>query len=187
MIRYLVGVAVVSAALCAGSASAQGSPPEAVNRTGDRGFSVGVNLSGSRLMSAVEQGPNPSRGGVGFTLRYGVSDAVSAFLRYEYGYQHGQTSLGARYTFGSAGQRLRPYLEGGVSRVGMVDGERHATGRGITGAAGVEYALSRSVALDLGLTHSSGRIIRAELGGEAAGFRDRYQSTGLAVGFRLKL
>lgn len=186
MIRNLVSIAVVSIAVSAGSASAQLSsdPPP---RSDGRGFSLGMTVTGSSLSSAVEQGETASRGGLGLTLRYGVSEPVSLFLRYDYGYQHGQTALGARYTFGNASQGLRPYVEAAVSRAVVVEGDRHGVGAGIVAGAGLEYSLSRSVALDVGLSYSAGRFTRAQLGGQDLASRDGYSSTGLNVGFRLRL
>ncbi|HEX8318766.1 outer membrane beta-barrel protein [Longimicrobium sp.] len=186
MIRNLVSLAVLSIALSAQSASAQlsSNPPA---RSDGRGFSLGMTLSGSRLSSAVEQGATPTRSGLGLTLRYGVSEKVSAFLRYDYGYQHGQTALGARYTFGDASQRLRPYVEAAASRGVMVDGDRHGVGAGIVAGAGLEYSLSRRVALDVGLSHSAGRFSRMVAPHQDLGRGNGYSSTGLNVGFRLRL
>jgi outer membrane protein assembly factor BamA len=186
MIRNLVSLAVVSIALSAGSVSAQLSPDQPARSDG-RGFSLGMTLTGSRLSSAIEQSQAPTRSGLGLTLRYGVSEPVSVFLRYDYGYQHGQTALGARYTFGNASQALRPYVEAAASRGVMVDADRHGVGAGIIASAGLEYSLSREVALDVGVSHSAGRFTRMVVPHHEVRGREGYSSTGLNVGFRLRL
>ncbi len=186
MIRNMVSLAVVSIALSAGAASAQLSP-DRPTRSDGRGFSLGMTLTGSRLNSAIEQSQAPTRSGLGLTLRYGVSEPVSVFLRYDYGYQHGQTALGARYTFGNASRALRPYVEAAASRGVVVAADRHGLGAGIVAGAGLEYSLTRKVALDVGLSHSAGRFTRMAVPHHDVRGRDGYSSTGVNAGFRLRL
>jgi opacity protein-like surface antigen len=103
------------------------------------------------------------------------------------GHQHGQTALGARYTFGNASQALRPYVEAAASRGVVVDGDGHGVGAGIVAGAGLEYSLTRNVVLDVGLSHSAGRFSRMVAPDQDLRGGNGYSSTGLNAGFRLRL
>jgi opacity protein-like surface antigen len=178
-----VALALVSAALAAGPARAQaGSPPV---QSGTRGLTVGLDLNGSAIASDGSASGTPRGAGLGLSLGYGVSDAVSIFVRTDYAYRVAHVDLGARYSFGGSASRLRPYVEGAFTRTGTTalaaPLDSHATqsnGYGFTGGAGVAYFVSRRVALDLGVSHSRGRFTAGALDG-----RD-FASTRLNIGVK---
>jgi opacity protein-like surface antigen len=178
-----VVLALASTALAAGSAGAQAGAPEI--RSGTRGLMVGLDLNGSAIASNGSASGTPRGAGLGLSLGYGVSDAVSIFARADVAYRVAHVDVGARYSFAGPASRLRPYVEGAITRTGTsalaapLDG--HATtsqGYGFTGGAGVAYFVTRRAALDLGVSHSRGRFTAGALDG-----RD-FASTRLNIGVK---
>ena len=174
-------LALAAAALTAGTASAQQTGmPEPGTPSGTRGLTFGLDLGGGavgfdRTASEMRPGAN-----VGLIVGYGVSDAVTLFLRTDVGYRMGHVDLGARYSFGASHAALRPYVEGALTRTGATDGDVRSHGFGFTGGAGVEYFVSRNVSLDVGVAHSRGRFTSDRVDGRGFG------STRVHVGFRLR-
>ncbi|MFL5384712.1 MAG: hypothetical protein ACJ8GN_19485 [Longimicrobiaceae bacterium] len=177
-----VAVALVPAALAAGSAQAQTSATPA--RSGTRGPVLGFDLNGSALDVPSSLTGAPGGAGLGLSLGYGVSDRVSLFTRAGVGYRIGYVDVGARYSFGGAEARLRPYLDGALTRTGTSAfagpfyEPAHSRGYGVTGGAGVEYFVIRHVALDVGLSHSRGQFTSGTFDG------DRFSSTRLNLGVK---
>jgi opacity protein-like surface antigen len=178
-----VSLALVSAALAAGPAGAQLHWPEA--RSGTRGLTVGLDLNGSAIETNGSTAGTPRGAGFGLSLGYGVSERVSLFARADYAYQIAHVDVGARYSFGGTSSRLRPYVEGALTRTGtsafvapLEEGLSRSHGYGLTGGAGVEYFVSSRVALDLGVSHSRGRLTAGTFKG------DDFASTRLNVGFK---
>lgn len=180
-----VAVTLVCAAFSAVPAAAQLGYGAGAVRSDTRGLGIGLQLNGTGVESS-----DPSRrvpgAGLGLTLSYGTSDALSVFARASTGYRMSQVDLGARYRFGSPAGALRPYVEGAVTRLGAVrnteetDQIQRSWGTGTTVGAGVEYHFSRRFAVDLGLTHTRGRY-SAGPGGE--GFREKFTSDRVQMGF----
>lgn len=177
----LVAIATLCAAVPA--AAQEGSPLHAAST---RGLGVGVSLNESRVGIGGE-----SLGGAGFGLAgsYGVSEALSFFLRGGYGYQNVQLGAGARYSFRGPGARLRPYLELGGTRVATreestLEAVVRSSGYAATAGAGVEYFITPKVALDVGFVHSEGRFTHTEIGGTPIDANRRLVSNGLNIGFR---
>jgi opacity protein-like surface antigen len=177
----LVAVALASAALAAGSAGAQvGSPPV---QSGTRGFTLGLDLNGS----AIERGTSawPRGAGLGLSLGYGVSERVSLFTRANLAYRMAHVDVGARFTFGGTESRLRPYVEGAFTRSATSafvsptgEGPARSHGYGLTGGAGMEYFVSRRVAIDVGASYSRGEFTAGTFKGENFG------STRLNLGIK---
>lgn len=183
----LVAATLVFAAVSAGPAAAQLGSGAGTVRSDTRGLGVGVQLNGTGISSQADDS-RVSGGGLGLTVSYGMSDAVSAFARASYGYRSSQVDVGARYRFGSQAAALRPYVEGAVTRLGAIrpaqeGGEQSlgSWGMGMTVGAGVEYYFSPRVALDVGLAHSRGRFSDPVVLDEGA-FRDSFSSTRVQVG-----
>lgn len=147
----LVVLALGTAALAAAPAAAQAGGPDADD---GRGLVVGVNLNATRLSSVG----HTAGGGAGLTVGYGVTPALTLFARGNTGYLSSHLDLGARYSFGTARDRVRPYFEGAVSRVGRTDGEERVAGYGLTGGAGIELRLAPQLALDLGVVSTYGQF-----------------------------
>lgn len=170
----LVVLALGSAALAAEPAAAQGGTLSGSGTEGSgRGLVLGLSANATRLSSTAGAG-------MGATLGYGVTEAVTLFARGSYGYQSTQVDLGARYTFGDGSVRVRPYFEGALTRVAHRPDAVGRVGFGATAAGGVEYRLGGSVALDLGVSSTVGRYRAAEL--PSSGF----STTRLSVGLRLR-
>jgi len=171
----LVVLAAASTALAAESAAAQLGGAE---RSGTRGPVVGINLNGSALGAERDEFRDARGAGLGLSLGYGVSGALSLFLRTDLAYRVGHVDLGAHYSFAGPAAALRPYVEAAVTRAGTIQDDRSSAGTGLTAGAGVEYFLSRSVALDIGLAHSRGRFTTGMLDG------GDFASTRLNVGIK---
>jgi opacity protein-like surface antigen len=181
----------VAGLLALGAFSAVPAAAQAVRPAGEggdlRGFSLGVHLSGSHIQTPGSDTRMVPGGGLGITLGYGINERIQAFVRTSSGYRNSQLDLGARYRFGRPGQALRPYAEVAVSRMGAIRGASadagsepfnplvRSTGYGLTAGAGVEYAISPRLGLDLGLVHTRGQLSRPanmpELGKNVAATR----------------
>lgn len=147
----LVVLALATAALAAVPAAAQVGGPDADD---GRGLVVGVSLQATRLSSVQHD----AGGGFGVSLGYGVTPALTLFARGSTGYLSSHLDLGARYSFGSPTDRVRPYFEGALSRVGSTRAEERVAGYGLTGGAGIELRLARTLALDLGVSSTYGQL-----------------------------
>jgi opacity protein-like surface antigen len=182
----LVAVTLACAAFSAAPAAAQpGSDPV---RSDTRGLGVGVQLNGGGVSSHADDSRMAPGAGMGLTVSYGMSDALSVFGRANMGYRTSQLDVGARYRFGSAAGALRPYVEGAVTRLGAIRGPQDGSeqslrswGLGATVGAGVEYYFSPRFAVDVGLAHTRGRFSEPALPGEAA-FGDKFSSTRVQLG-----
>ena len=165
-----------------GSLSAQ-SPAAAPGgeRSVTRGFSLGVDLGASGIDSGIDGFRARTGGGVGVRLGYGVSDAVSLFARGTAAYGHAHYDAGARFSLGGAGSSLRPYVEGAVGYVGSSQPEVDPRGAAVTGGLGLEYFLSRRVALDGGLSYSTGRFTEGAGDGD-----DGFHSARVTIGVRVR-
>jgi opacity protein-like surface antigen len=179
----LVALALVPAALAVGPAGAQVGSPQPLS--GTRGLTLGLDLNGSAIGTAGSSAGTPRGAGLGLSLGYGVSERVSLFARANVAYQIGHLDVGARYSFGGTAARLRPYVEGAFTRTGttaltnpLAEARSRSHGYGLTGGAGVEYFVSRRVALDLGVSHSRGRFTAGTFDGDA------FSSTRLNIGVK---
>ncbi len=179
-IATLVTIGAAAAALTAGSASAQ----EGTDRSNTRGLGLGVNFN----QSAVG-GLAPWRGdqgtGAGLGIGYGVTDRLSVFARADYAYRSSHVDAGVRYSFGSPGSALRPYAELAATRIGSAPHvDFRSTGYGATAGVGVEYFVSRKLALDVGVVHSEGRFTSTMIVGKTVD-RDRpFNSSRLNIGLK---
>ena len=179
-----VAVTLVCAALSAVAAEAQLGYGASPVRSDTRGLGIGVQLNGTGVESSDASRTVPGAG-VGLTLSYGTSDALSVFARASTGYRMSQVDLGARYRFGSPAGALRPYVEGAVTRLGAIrsteetDQYGRSWGTGSTVGAGVEYHFSHRFAVDLGMAHLRGRFT-ARPGDE--GFRETFTSSRVQTG-----
>jgi opacity protein-like surface antigen len=150
----LAALATLTTALAAGSAAAQ----TGQSASNTRGFGLGVNLHGSTVGSDGDTGTKASSG-LGVSLGYGTSEALTFFLRTDYGYRSTHLDLGARYSFGAPAAALRPYVEAALTGSRTRRTALSATGFGVTGGVGVEYFVTPKLALDAGLGYSAGRWI----------------------------
>lgn len=146
-----VVLALGTAALAAAPAAAQVRGPDADD---GRGLVVGANVNATRVTSAGHE----TGGGMGVTLGYALTPALSLFARGGTAYNSSQLDAGARYGFGSPSDRVRPYFEGALSRVGRVRAEERDAGYGVTGATGIEVRMAKGVAIDLGVSSTYGQF-----------------------------
>ena len=184
----LVAATLMCAAFAARPAAAQTAPGAAPVRSDARGLGVGVQLNGTGVRSPGNESRTVAGAGLGVTLSYGMSDALSAFARGSTGYRSSQVDLGARYRFGSPAGALRPYVEGAVTRHAALrpapegsEQSLRSLGMGVTVGAGVEYYVTPRFALDVGLAHSRGRFREGALGGEV-GPRESFTSNRVQMG-----
>jgi opacity protein-like surface antigen len=179
-----VAVTLVCTAFSAVPAAAQLGSGAGTVRSDTRGLGIGFQLNGNGVESSDASQKVPGAG-LGLTLSYGTSDALSVFARASTGYRMSQVDLGARYRFGSSAGALRPYVEAAVTRLGAIrdteetDQFRRSWGTGTTVGAGVEYHFNRRFAVDLGVTHSRGRFSA----GLDEGFREKFTSNRVQMGF----
>jgi opacity protein-like surface antigen len=172
----LVAATLACVAFSAGPAAAQPGTGTPVVRSDTRGLGVGVQVN--RIGLDQGRGSTVLGAGMGLTVSYGMTDAVSLFARAGTGYRSSHVDAGARYRFASAARALRPYVEAGVSVVGATrpfygdDGVTSLRSRGVgaTAGAGVEYYLNPRLALDLGVSYSAGRFAENEVTGLRDGF-----------------
>lgn len=165
-------------------------PAAAQDAFSTRGLVLGAHVNTSALQLDEDGGSVAERGfGAGVLLGYGFNDRLAVFARAngsriksevsadeeEYTYGLGIADLGLRYSFGTPGAQLRPYLEGGLSGTSVsvdfadVDGEDvniNLSGPGGFIGGGVEYFLNRAAALDAGMILGKGRLTDAEVEGE---------------------
>ena len=159
-----VAVTLVCAAVSAVPANAQAVSGTSPVLSDTRGLGIGVQFNGMRVESGDASGMVPAAG-LGLTLSYGMSDALSVFTRGNMGYRTSQLDVGARYRLGSPAGAVRPYVEAAVTRMGALHttqeraGESaRLSGMGMTVGAGVEYHVGPRFAVDLGVSHTQGRF-----------------------------
>jgi hypothetical protein len=177
--KRLSFVVLAAATLCAArSASAQlAQPGIEYPRSDTRGWTLGVSVLGSTIPPGVAPSGVNSGVGMGAAAGYGLNNHLSLFARGDMAYHVSHVDVGARYSLGSPESRLRPYLEGALTRTGV----RYPQGLsfnvvGLTGGAGVQYFVRRNLALDVGAVHSFGKINSNSLSGA-------FPTTRLSVGF----
>ena len=136
-LRSLVAVALVLTGSSVGSAAAQSSQGQGVGLSSVRGLSLGVSAAASGIDADGFHTAAHNGGGLSVALGYGISDAMSLFVRGTTSYQHAHYDAGARYSLGGSRSRLRPYVEGAFTYT-----------RGIEHAAGLRHEVSPRIATD---------------------------------------
>jgi opacity protein-like surface antigen len=174
----LLAVATVSASLCAAEAAAQSGPL----RSDMRGFSAGVNLTGSRAGTDAPGGTASS--GLGVSLGYGVTDALTLFARTEYGYRRSQLDAGARYSFGAPSSALRPYAEVALTGTRASAADFRATGFGATASIGAEYFITPRLSLDAGIGYTAGRHTSIDFAAPGLDTDRSFAAPRVNLGFR---
>lgn len=174
----LAALATLTTALAAGAAAQTGPI-----RSDTRGFGLGVNLHGSTIGAEGETGGKASSG-LGLSLGYGTSEALTFFLRTDYGYRSTHLDLGARYSFGAPTAALRPYVEAGLTGSRTSRDALSATGFGVTGSVGAEYFVTRKLALDVGLGYSAGRWTNVDFKGAEVEFDRNLTAPRVNIGLK---
>lgn len=168
-------------------AAAQGDLPldtvPRILRSDAQGLVLGVRVLGASIRLLEDEDGEAERGpGLGVRLGYGLGDRLGLFLRAEgarvdyaslstdESYVVGHFEAGARWRFGSPAGAFRPFVEGAVALVSVTDelagAEYQLSGGGLTLSGGVEYHLSRRLAVDLSLAATRGVLTSGEFGGE---------------------
>jgi opacity protein-like surface antigen len=191
-LRRLFALSLAATALWAGAAAAQHAP-STLGEADATGLVLGLQVTGGGLHVNGPHGPGG--GGLGLSAGYGLSDRVTLFARGGVGYRMSNVDVGARYRLGAPGAALRPYLEAAVTRTAgsaphaelgpadeLVEGTRHMLGYGVAAGGGVEYAITRSLGLDVGVTFARGRFTTAEFAGTERDIREDFRTTRLNVG-----
>jgi hypothetical protein len=146
-------------------------------RSNTAGFNLGAFVNAAGIQ--VEDSDAENGVGLGLHLGYGFSQNVSIFARVNVtsigsdeladNYNLAHVDLGARYSFGQPSATLRPYLAGALSGHAVSfdlgsSGTLDARGPGLTASGGLEYFLSRTVALEAGLSVSVGKFNEGRIG-----------------------
>jgi hypothetical protein len=168
MHRSILACAVLLASLhlSAGDAAAQASRTE--------GFLLGARLNWTAITPDEED--TESAVGIGAILGYGFSPAIAIYLNVDGAVLDvdgeemtaGFGDLGLRYTFGTNAAAVRPFLNAALTgaslRFDIGDGrEVELRGGGATVGGGVNYFLSRRVALEGALQLTFGRYNEARV------------------------
>jgi opacity protein-like surface antigen len=180
--RSLVALALLAGAYPA-CAAAQ-APGASEDRSDLRGLSLGLSLNGSATHSDAGAFRRQSAGGLGLTLGYGATDALTLFLRGDYTYRATYLDLGARYSFGASSSALRPYVEVAATGMGSSGAGLRSTGAALTGGVGLEYFVSRNLALDVGVGYSRGRWLGPEHASAPGGGGRDFGSPRLDLGLK---
>lgn len=181
----LVAATLACVALSAAPAAAQAG--SGTDQPDTRGLSVGVHLNRTAVNFQFDSDDVLGAGG-GVTVGYGLTNRLSAFARANMGYQSTQVDLGARYRFGSPTGVLRPYVEAGITRVGAsrdasgFEARESVWGTGATVGAGVEYFVSRNLAVDAGVVHTRGRFSEGAILDGGSGVSEKFISNRLQLG-----
>jgi opacity protein-like surface antigen len=182
----LVAATIACVALSAVPAAAQ--TGSVADQPDTRGLSIGVHLNRTAVNFQYQSSGDVLGAGGGVTVGYGLTNRLSAFARGNMGYQSTQVDLGARYRFGSPTGVLRPYVEAAVTRVGASRGgsgfeaRESAWGTGATIGAGVEYFVSRNLAIDAGVVHTRGRFSEGTILDGGSGVSEKFISNRLQLG-----
>ncbi|HEY0024595.1 MAG TPA: outer membrane beta-barrel protein [Longimicrobium sp.] len=171
------------------------SAPRAVAQVSDNsGLLLNLNAAGAVLNTESQGVKSRETGtGFGFLLGYGFNERIALYLavdalqvRYDGGreieeldgeYVVGQLDIGLRYTFLGAGSALRPYVSAAIASTGVADefadeegGEpfvASAGGSGFSVGAGLQYFVSRRLAVELAVQESITSLSEFEKDGEA--------------------
>ena len=161
-----------------------------------RGLALGLHLDASSI--APSDGTAERGFGGGARLGYGISDKVILFAEVDaasLGYADGPGSytlahvgLGARASLGVTQAKLRPYFEGALVGVGVADDVEGSSvvlsGAALQGGMGLEYFVSRRLAVDGGLQVGPGSLSRATVDGDEVDFDSlNFTSVRFNLGF----
>jgi opacity protein-like surface antigen len=169
-IRTLALAAALASSLST-AAAAQSTAPEARSKTS--GLHLGLYLNGS-AMRVEDTDETESGRGLGFHAGYGITPNASLFMRVDAasmedaGYALAHADLGLRLSLGGSGSALRPFVQGAYSgrAVASENSDVQLRGGAFTGGAGLEYFVSRKVAIEGGLSISLGKFSEARNGGD---------------------
>jgi hypothetical protein len=164
------------------------------------GFFFGVALNGSAIVIDDEdlgESDSESGGGLSLTLGYNFTPNWGALFSLsgaaisspDGDYTLGHADLAARYSFAAPKRSFIPYLEAGLTGIGVVasDEDVELSGGGVTGAAGFNYFFNRHVALDLNLRYTWGELTTVRFGNasisnsDGIGVRSSRFNLGIAV------
>ncbi len=181
---------LAGALLCAGGLSAQ---------SDNRGFMLNLHLAGNALTYTGDEAEPETGGGLGLALGYGFNDRIVLYFNLdaaaiEYDEDAGEApdetydavtgDLGLRVNFGHEGMKLRPYLNAALTGVALAEAfetlpgdevETILSGGGLTIGGGLQYFVSRRLALDVALQATQGAFTNVRVDDE-----DEDLETGIA-------
>jgi outer membrane protein W len=165
-----------------------------------KGFHFGVALNGSSIMIDDEdlgESDTENGGGLSLTLGYNLTQKWGALISLsgaaisssDGDYTLGHADLAARYSFAAPRRSFVPYLEAGLTGIGVVasDEDVELSGGGVTGAAGFNYFFNRHIAFDLNLRYTWGELTTVKFGNtsisnsDGVGVRTARFNLGIAV------
>lgn len=197
MHKKIAGFMAAALLLAATDAGAQGAPSQ-------RGVVLGVFGNLSALQLDEDGGTNAENGpGAGVMLGYGSASGLTGFIRGTYAgvtyeeegggdgtFALAIVELGARYGFSSGPDaKLRLYGELGLSGTALSDEavlegqevDYTFAGPAILLGGGIEYDVSRSMAVDVGMALGKGRFTQLEVDGESADDFDELDFTTVRI------
>jgi hypothetical protein len=173
-------------------------PAAAQQRSSVRGLQVGAHLSGVGIeLAADPDDEEDTGGGVGIRVGWGVSEVVVLYAQLDgadvdgdddaLGAGGGDTfslahlDLGARFHFGAGRRRLVPYLDAAVGGALLRDdtdaGDVTLSGTVVSFGGGVQYFVSRALALDGSVKLSVGELKDVDIDGESDELDDPLELT----------
>lgn len=181
--KNIIVSVLAAAALLAGADDAE------AQESKTSGFMVGIRGHASAIQSDENGGSEAERGlGLGAQLGVGVTGNITLFLRVDAAamsyeadepgddgeYALAIVDLGGRYSFGTSAQQLRPYAELALSGTAIADellieGQTYEvaySGGALMIGGGIEYFVSRSAALDVGMQLGKGQLTTVIIDGE---------------------
>jgi hypothetical protein len=163
--------AIAAALACAAGTTAEAQSTARDSSTAGVHFGVYLNHSAMRVKYDQLKGSAGSHG-LGLHAGYVYAPGGSVFVRVDVasmgqdGFVLRQADLGLRASLGRSGAPLQPFLQGSIGARGLGSGEADVGARGVafTGGGGVEYFVSRTVAIEGGLSLSAGRFSKGRVG-----------------------
>jgi hypothetical protein len=163
-----------------------------------QGFFLAPHLLGASLQA--EGDDVESGGGIGLSIGYGFSRMFSAFIAIDVAkvdirdpeiagnYSLGQGDLGIRVNFRDETQAAIPYLQaaftGRVAQTTVEGFDFEVSGPAFTIGGGLNYYFQPKLALDIGLSFSSGTFDTLKVEGDEVDF-DEFDATGARFQFGL--
>lgn len=163
--------AIAAALACAAGTAAQGQTPAPEARAGSSGLHLGVFVNETVVRGDYEGWDGWDHGlGVGLHVGYQYTPEASVFARVNLAKGQEadltQADLGLRLSFGRTDSALRPFAQGALgvrtADIGSID--QDIRGLALTVGGGVEYFVSRTVAIEGGLSLSGGLFTHGRSG-----------------------
>jgi opacity protein-like surface antigen len=155
--------------------------PGQAQESSTKGLMGNLHYSRTTLTSDQDGAEMDQGNGIGGRLGWGFTPNLTVYLGLEAAkliegggaggdYGLGHFDLGVTYNFGNSDRALVPYVEGAVGvraiAYSTIAGDFQQLGTSFTLGGGVNYFLSRSTALQVGLNYTGGKFDNSTLDGD---------------------